>query len=436
MNHVRPHLASIAVTVSLLTLALSTAAGADTTTTINSTTSTSSPTTTPSSTTTSATAAPSGPGSDRGPTVQQEPAIDAAPTAVTTFIVAGTPADGVTAGVEAQLTSADDLTQVVEDPSAALSGAVQQFFDQGGSVAYLVLTPDEQADTLVAASTALARNGSSADLFAIPAIAALDAQDYLDVATALAALADSQLGLALLDPPTTVVAAVTAAWPDVSALVDLASQLRSTIVVPSSAALYATPLTDPDTGDTVPASAVMAGLMTYEDAKAGVWSPAAGTGVVAAGLDVPLPFANTQIAALNRSVNAFRSLPNYGTVMWGEHTLDTADETTYISIDRTADWIQRSITAGLRSVQFLPNDQATWNVVEQSVSAFLWQLWNEGALLGATPAQAFQIEVDGGMDAGTTSVGQDVGLGVGVALQYPSQIRTIDMTIRSAGPPN
>lgn len=431
--------AVLAAAVVAMALVTTSVAGADTTTTATSTTSTSTPSTTststtsttgPSSTTTSSTA-PTTTSALDAQAIQEPTPITAAESAATSFIAAGTPLAG-SPGIEIELNNVTDLQLEVADPSPELSTAVQQFFQQGGSTAYLWLTPDEQADTLVAAAGQLATSGSSAGLFVIPTIGSFDGQDYLGVAAALAALADSQLGFALLDPPSSVIAAVTAAWPDVRPLIDLSTQLRSAIAEPSSAALFATPLTDIDSGDTVPTGPVMAGMIASQDERAGTWSPAAGTRAVAIGLTSPLSFTNSQMSTLDGSANVFRNLPNYGTVMWGSRTLDSnRPDDMYISVIRTAGWLQRSITESLGWVQFAPDDQKTQNMVEQPVSAFVASLWEQGAFIGNTASEAFQVAVGPGA-TNAPNDGSDIALRVDVALVYPAEFRTIDMSIPTA----
>lgn len=405
MNRLRPTLPLATALLAVIAAALvAPIAAADTSTTSTSSPSTSS-TTTPAGATTStvkgsttSTLAPSAPTStvpgSSAPALTSTPSITPASSGVPVFIVAGTPRQAP-ANTLIQITEFGDLATIVAAPSPELSSTIGQFYAQGGGDAYLWLTTDEQADTLISATTEIGAAGTTADLFVIPGLAALDGQDYLDVAAALGALAQSQLGVALLDPPTTVVAAMQAAWPDVSALVTLAGQVRDSLAAPSSAALYAAPLVDSSSGVTVPASVVMAGLLAAQDMRSGVWVAAAGTGITALGVDVLLPVTNVQLATLGMEVNAFRDLPNYGTVMWGDRTLapDSLDSK-YLSVVRTADWVHRSISQGVGFAAFEPDDQAARAALDQAVTPFLTTLWTNGALFGLSATQAFQLTFD------------------------------------------
>jgi Phage tail sheath C-terminal domain len=416
MHRLRARLALALIVVAALGVALAAPTDADTTTATSTTSTTMTDDSAPAAPTT---AAPS-------PLTAQ---ITGAASGVPLFIIEGTASDAP-AGTAISVTSISELPQLVDDPSPELSLAVEQFFDLGGSRAYLWLTPDEQAATLVAATTEIARAAPPTDVFVIPGIGALQGQDYLDVATALAALADAQLGVALLDPPTTVVAAVQAAWPDVSALVDLSQELQSAIAEPSSAALYATPLTDEATGQTVPAGVVMAGLIARRDIETGVWAPPAGIDLAATGLEVVLPVTNSQVETFGRSVNVFIDLPNYGTVAWGDHTLDGKDfDGQYLSVVRTLDWIQRSVTASLGWVVFEPDNPATQAAVGQAVSSFLTALWKQGALMGATASDSFQVSVGPDPTTSDQAPVQGIELRIGLALLRPAEFISIVMNI-------
>jgi phage tail sheath protein FI len=43
---------------------------------------------------------------------------------------------------------------------------------------------------------------------------------------------------------------------------------------------------------------------------------------------------------------------------------------------------------------FEPNDMALWQKVKRTINAFLIGLWRQGALMGATPDQAFYVKCD------------------------------------------
>ena len=56
--------------------------------------------------------------------------------------------------------------------------------------------------------------------------------------------------------------------------------------------------------------------------------------------------------------------------------------------------IEESISQSTRWVVFEPNDPSLWKAIRRDVSAFLRLLWRDGALMGATPEEAFFVKCD------------------------------------------
>jgi phage tail sheath protein FI len=56
--------------------------------------------------------------------------------------------------------------------------------------------------------------------------------------------------------------------------------------------------------------------------------------------------------------------------------------------------IEESIAQNTRWVVFEPNDVSLWKAIRRDVSAFLMSLWRDGALMGATPEEAFFVKCD------------------------------------------
>jgi phage tail sheath protein FI len=70
--------------------------------------------------------------------------------------------------------------------------------------------------------------------------------------------------------------------------------------------------------------------------------------------------------------------------------------------------IEQSIKNAAFSVVFKPNVPLTWSVVKASISNFLTSLWRQGALVGATPSEAFEV----GCGLGETMSQNDVNEGI------------------------
>lgn len=66
----------------------------------------------------------------------------------------------------------------------------------------------------------------------------------------------------------------------------------------------------------------------------------------------------------------------------------------YINVRRLFNFIEESIRRGTRWAVFEPNDTDLWQRVKRNVGFFLHGLWMQGALVGATPEQAFYVLCD------------------------------------------
>ncbi|MEH3114332.1 phage tail sheath C-terminal domain-containing protein [Pedobacter terrae] len=75
-----------------------------------------------------------------------------------------------------------------------------------------------------------------------------------------------------------------------------------------------------------------------------------------------------------------------------------------------------------RSYVFEPNDKNTWEAVKSMLSSFLISVWQQGGIMGATPADAFSVDCG----LGITMVSDDLLNGimtvvVKVALVHPAE---------------
>ncbi|NWM24978.1 phage tail protein, partial [Escherichia coli] len=83
------------------------------------------------------------------------------------------------------------------------------------------------------------------------------------------------------------------------------------------------------------------------------------------------------------------------------------DDWKYISVRRLTLYLEQSLIQGLQWVVFEPNDAALWAQIRLSVNAFLHPLYLQGAFVGATPSQAYQVICD---ESTTTPEDMDNGI--------------------------
>ena len=142
----------------------------------------------------------------------------------------------------------------------------------------------------------------------------------------------------------------------------------------------------------VPPSGHIAGIYARTDATRGVHKAPANETVRGA-LDLTYKVTREEQGELNRlGVNCIRQFATQGIRVWGARTLaDSASEWRYLNVRRLFNQIEESIANGTRWVVFEPNDLSLWKSIERDVSAFLTLQWRQGALMGATPEEAFFV---------------------------------------------
>ncbi len=212
------------------------------------------------------------------------------------------------------------------------------------------------------------------------------------VIAAAASYCEKRRAMLLVDPPS--------AWTSAEAAVAGVAALGTTS---ANAAVFFPSLIefDPRAGalhSFAPGGAV-AGVIARTDVQQGIWKAAAGAGAIftgAAGLSLALTEAeNNQLNAA--AVNALRSFPTLGPAIWGARTLQAGNangQWTYIPVRRLALYIEASLDGGLQWVIFEPNGPTLWSQMRESVTAFMLGLFRQGALAGATTAEAFFVQCD------------------------------------------
>lgn len=144
----------------------------------------------------------------------------------------------------------------------------------------------------------------------------------------------------------------------------------------------------------VPPSGAVCGIYARSDIQRGVVkAPANETVTGAIGLQRDVRFGEQEV--LNPlGINCIRALPNRGIRVWGARTLSSDPEWKYVNIRRYFLYLEASIDRGTQWAVFEPNGERLWDNVQTAVSDFLYNEWLNGALLGATPKEAFFVRCD------------------------------------------
>ncbi|WP_346985753.1 phage tail sheath C-terminal domain-containing protein [Chryseobacterium sp. POE27] len=146
-------------------------------------------------------------------------------------------------------------------------------------------------------------------------------------------------------------------------------------------------------------SSSMAGVYAKVDSTSGVWKSPANVGLnfVAAPTE---KISDRQQDALNvdpqfgKSINAIRAFTGKGIMVWGARTLDgNSNEWRYISVRRFFNMVEESVKKATERFVFEPNTANTWIRVQTMIENFLNQQWQDGALAGSKPEEAYYVSV-------------------------------------------
>ncbi|MCQ4139092.1 phage tail sheath C-terminal domain-containing protein [Chryseobacterium sp. EO14] len=146
-------------------------------------------------------------------------------------------------------------------------------------------------------------------------------------------------------------------------------------------------------------SSTMAGVYAKVDSTSGVFKAPANTGLNY--VDSPvIKISNKRQDELNvdstsgKSINVIRSFTGKGTLVWGARTLDgNSNEWRYISVRRFFNMVEESVKKATERFVFEPNTANTWVRVQTMIENFLNQQWQDGALAGSKPEEAYYVSV-------------------------------------------
>jgi phage tail sheath protein FI len=148
----------------------------------------------------------------------------------------------------------------------------------------------------------------------------------------------------------------------------------------------------------LPPSAAMAGVYTMVDNNIGVFQSPANVSLGSVVKPKVNISGNEQddlnVPLSGKAVNAIRSFPGKGPLVWGARTLDgNSLDWRYISVRRTVIMIEQSVKNAAEAYVFEPNVSGTWANMKAMLTNFLTNMWANGALAGATPEDAFSVDV-------------------------------------------
>ncbi|QNK40462.1 phage tail sheath family protein [Caproicibacter fermentans] len=146
----------------------------------------------------------------------------------------------------------------------------------------------------------------------------------------------------------------------------------------------------------MPPSGTMAGVYARTDTERGVHKAPANE-VLRNCTGLETVFGKPEQDMLNPvGVNLIRNIQGLGIRVWGARTCSSDPSWKYVNVRRLFIYIEETIRRNTGWAVFEPNDQLLWTKVRGSIASFLGTLWRNGALMGATEAEAYFVNIGKG----------------------------------------
>lgn len=324
------------------------------------------------------------------------------------------------AGQVVECTSFGDFARSFGDFSSAvghrnLAHAVYGFFNNGGTRCFVV----RETENGKIASSALAKFEGIDDIAIVAAPGIADKAVWADLVVHCRIRTEDRF--AILDGPVNVGSG------DLLDTTQFDGTHADQLPAFSDYAAFYQPwleVFDPATGvaQYVPPSGHVAGVYARVDAERGVHK-APGNEAIYGITGLRYAISTAQQDALNpKGVNAIRHL-NGAHRIFGARTIggDANTEFKYINARRLFLFLRESIDEGTQWVVFEPNDSSLWAKITRNVTAFLTNVWRDGALFGATPAEAFYVKCDEETNPPSVREAGQVVTEIGVAVTQPAE---------------
>lgn len=178
----------------------------------------------------------------------------------------------------------------------------------------------------------------------------------------------------------------------------------------------------------VPACGHVAGVYARSDAKTGVHKAPANE-VLEGILKLEVDFSDDEQEPLNNGgVNCLRSFAGRGTRVWGARTLSGHAEGSYVNVRRLFLTLTRWIRQNMNDMVYEGNNPSLWERVNQRLSAYCRDLFDRGALMGSSPAEAFFVKCDTETNTlESREAGQVIAL-IGLAPAIPAEFIVVRIT--------
>lgn len=186
----------------------------------------------------------------------------------------------------------------------------------------------------------------------------------------------------------------------------------------------------------VPPSGHVAGIYARTDELRGVHkAPAGADAGVSGALGVERALSDIDQGQLNPlGINVIRVFkPGGQPVVWGARTTATDTNWQYVNIRRLFEYLEESIQEGINWAVFEPNNLELWQKLKRTISDFLTRTWRDGALFGATAADAFYVRIDDALNPFDLQQLGQLHIEIGVRPAYPAEFIVVHIGIWPGG---
>lgn len=183
--------------------------------------------------------------------------------------------------------------------------------------------------------------------------------------------------------------------------------------------------------------AAIAGAYCLTDSQRGVWKAPANVVLSAvadlcdeSGKSVAVTDAvNAEL--IKNGVNPVRYFPGKGYTVWGARTRvdENSTDWRYIPVRRLFNMAERDIKEAMATAVFEPNSPPTWEILRSAVDVYLHSLWQQGALFGNKPDEAYFVKIGLGTTMTTTDINQGrLIIKVGMAAVKPAEFIILEFS--------
>jgi phage tail sheath protein FI len=180
----------------------------------------------------------------------------------------------------------------------------------------------------------------------------------------------------------------------------------------------------------IPPAGAVAGIFARTDRLRGVWKAPAGVEATLGSIvGIQHDLLDTHQDDLNPlGVNALRTIPAAGPVVWGSRTTIPSGEWRYVPVRRTAIFLRKSIYNGIQWAVFEPNNTDLWRALRATVGAFMETQFRNGAFAGASSKDAYFVKCDAETTPESAQLGGIVNIVVGFAPLRPAEFVVLSLT--------